>query len=407
MPSSHKMTDHSKEGKEGDASGTPVMSSVEKLTTTSFQAGLEKASEQASKAQQHERDKKSSEAFRMYKHSLQTYLTIIEEMLFQCVHFQERNEDLLRAIAGSDKYHKPNQPEKKADVGVDGSDLRSHLCRLPGVLLLDLSKPVRWSHIIGHDTPKFVLKLAVLDRCPIKHPIMFTGRRKTLKSMLLFGPSGCGKSYLVKALCCQAKDWVCIDVNIATILNEAPLGAEHLYVKTLFKSARLTTWAVLALQDVHVLFLPPENLEDEPRYQRIRQCIVDEIKFINYTFTAEITIVVATTNAPQLLDAHFVAAFQKLIFFPLPRPDERLKIFKQHAGKLANNITDAHWIELVDKTSGYSGEDILSIVLRSTREHEELSYEVMAAKLEKLRPGNTAVAIQACYKFKEDYANTS
>lgn len=378
----------------------------EKYSASSFQAVLDKANEQATKAEQHDRDKKVPEAFRMYKQTLQTYLTVIEEMLFQCIRFQERNEDLLRAITTSDKYRKPSQSDKKADIDVNDYEPTSNLHRLPGVLGLTPDKPVKWSDVIGHETPKFVLKLAVLDRCPIKHPVMFTGKRKTLNSILLFGPSGCGKSYLTKALCGQARDWICMDVNVATLIRDAPEGAEDLYVKSLFKAARLSTWGILALQDVHELFMPSNKPEDEHRYQKIRQCIVDEVKYINGNYTAEVTLVIASTNAPKMIDSYFISAFQKRIFLPLPRPEERLKILKQHVGKTTNTMTDDQWIELVDKMPGYSGEDILSVVLHSYKEPGEITFEDMSAVIEKIKPKNTADEIQACYKFKDEYAST-
>ncbi|XP_064487943.1 vacuolar protein sorting-associated protein 4A-like [Ornithodoros turicata] len=382
--------------------------SSEKYSATTYQGVLEKANEQATKAEQHDREKKLPEAFRMYKLTLQTYLTVIEEMLFQCIRFQERNEDLLRAITSSDKYRKiPNQPEKKAEPDATDFEPTSNMHRLPGVLALTPDKPVKWTDIIGHETPKFILKLAVLDRCPLKHPIMFTGKRKTLKSMLLFGPSGCGKTYLTKALCGMAKDWVTVDVSVPGMVRDAPEGAEDVYVKSIFKSARLCNWCVLCLQDVHEIFVPSTKPEDEQRYQKIKDGIIGELKYINDTFAAEITLVVATTNNPSALDSIFVNAFQKKIYLPLPRPEERLKLLKQHVGKAQNNLTDEQWFELVDKTSGFCGEDILELVLQTHKDTGELAAADLEGAIDKFKPRNAPEDVQACMKFKEEYANTA
>ncbi|KAH8027838.1 hypothetical protein HPB51_010484 [Rhipicephalus microplus] len=241
---------------------------TEKYSAASFQSVLEKANEQATKAEQHDRERKLPQAFIMYKQTLQTYLTVIEDMLFQCIRFQERNEDLLRIITPNDKYRKPSHPQpdrSKQDTDVNDFEPTSNMNRLPGVLSITPDKPVKWSDVIGHETPKFILKLAILDRCPIKHPVMFTGKRKTLKSILLFGPTGCGKSYLTKAMIGAAKDWVCIDVNVASLMRDAPEGAEDLYVKSLFKAARLAAWCLLVLQDVQELFKPTQKPEEEHR----------------------------------------------------------------------------------------------------------------------------------------------
>ncbi|KAH9379622.1 hypothetical protein HPB48_022062 [Haemaphysalis longicornis] len=200
---------------------------AERYSVSAFQTLLEKANRLATTAEQHDRDKKLPQAFAQYKQTLQTYLTVIEDMLFTCIHFQERNEDLLREITPNDKYRKPTHPQpdrSKQDVDALDFEGSSNLNRLPGVLSITPDKPVKWSDVVGHETPKFILKLAILDRCPIKHPIMFTGKRQSIKSILLFGPSGCGKSYLTKAMIGAAKDWVCIDVNMASLIRDAATG---------------------------------------------------------------------------------------------------------------------------------------------------------------------------------------
>ncbi|KAL3174045.1 hypothetical protein MRX96_011787 [Rhipicephalus microplus] len=110
---------------------------TEKYSAASFQSVLEKANEQATKAEQHDRERKLPQAFIMYKQTLQTYLTVIEDMLFQCIRFQERNEDLLRIITPNDKYRKPSHPQpdrSKQDTDVNDFEPTSNMNRLPGVL---------------------------------------------------------------------------------------------------------------------------------------------------------------------------------------------------------------------------------------------------------------------------------
>ncbi|XP_077531220.1 vacuolar protein sorting-associated protein 4-like [Haemaphysalis longicornis] len=383
---------------------------AERYSVSAFQTLLEKANRLATTAEQHDRDKKLPQAFAQYKQTLQTYLTVIEDMLFTCIHFQERNEDLLREITPNDKYRKPTHPQpdrSKQDVDALDFEGSSNLNRLPGVLSITPDKPVKWSDVVGHETPKFILKLAILDRCPIKHPIMFTGKRQSIKSILLFGPSGCGKSYLTKAMIGAAKDWVCIDVNMASLIRDAPQGMEDMYVKSLFKAARLAGWCLVLLQDVHELFKPCEKPSDEQRQQKLRENIAKEVKFINENLTYEVTICVATTNAPKLVDSFFVGAFQKRIFIPMPRPEERMRIFKQHVGKAPHTITDDQWIEVADRTAGFCGEDILSVVMQTFKESGELTFAEVSGALEHFKPKNTPEDIEECFKFKKEHAATS
>ncbi|XP_077531219.1 vacuolar protein sorting-associated protein 4-like [Haemaphysalis longicornis] len=383
----------------------------ENYSAAAFQAVLDKATEQASKAEQSERDKKLPEAFLMYKQSLQTYLMVIEELLFSCNRFQERNEELLLSLDSTDKLRKHAKAGKeRAKQPEDESDFEptANMNRLPGVLCLSPDQPVRWGDVIGHETPKFVLKLAVLDRCPIKHPIMFTGKRRTLKSILLFGPSGCGKTYLTKALMGAAKDWVCMDVNMAKLIRDAPEGAEDLYIKSLFKAARLAAWAILVLQDIHLLFKPSDKPTEELRNQRIRQSVASEIQFLNDTITAEITLCVATTSSPRMIEPSFAGVFKKFVYVPLPRAPERLRIFKQLVGRDPCEVTDDEWTTVVNKTQGYSGADILTVVMHTYKDSDRpLTFNELSLATDLYRPRNTADDIQACLRFKHQHASTA
>ncbi|KAH9379621.1 hypothetical protein HPB48_022063 [Haemaphysalis longicornis] len=143
------------------------------------------------------------------------------------------------------------------------------------------------------------------------------------------------------------------------------------------------------------------------RQQKLRENIAKEVKFINENLTYEVTICVATTNAPKLVDSFFVGAFQKRIFIPMPRPEERMRIFKQHVGKAPHTITDDQWIEVADRTAGFCGEDILSVVMQTFKESGELTFAEVSGALEHFKPKNTPEDIEECFKFKKEHAATS
>lgn len=76
--------------------------------------------------------------------------------------------------------------------------------RLRGMIestILDKKPDVRWGDIAGLDSAKDDLREAVI--LPVKHPELFSGRRKPKKAMLMYGPPGTGTSYLAKALCAE------------------------------------------------------------------------------------------------------------------------------------------------------------------------------------------------------------
>ena len=88
--------------------------------------------------------------------------------------------------------------------GISGysSDMRE----LAAVISRDIylhNPDVRWDDIIGLDTPKQLIKEAVVY--PIKYPELFRGILSPWKGLLLFGPPGTGKTMLAKAVATECR----------------------------------------------------------------------------------------------------------------------------------------------------------------------------------------------------------
>ena len=87
-------------------------------------------------------------------------------------------------------------------VGGYSSDMRE----LAAVISRDIylhNPDVRWDDIIGLDTPKQLIKEAVVY--PIKYPELFRGILSPWKGLLLFGPPGTGKTMLAKAVATESR----------------------------------------------------------------------------------------------------------------------------------------------------------------------------------------------------------
>ena len=92
----------------------------------------------------------------------------------------------------------------KPSGGISGysSDMRE----LAAVISSDIylhNPDVRWDDIIGLDTPKQLIKEAVVY--PIKYPELFRGILSPWKGLLLFGPPGTGKTMLAKAVATECR----------------------------------------------------------------------------------------------------------------------------------------------------------------------------------------------------------
>ena len=86
------------------------------------------------------------------------------------------------------------------------SGYSSEMRELAAVISRDIylhNPDVRWEDIVGLDTPKQLIKEAVIY--PIKYPELFRGILSPWKGLLLFGPPGTGKTMLAKAVATECK----------------------------------------------------------------------------------------------------------------------------------------------------------------------------------------------------------
>lgn len=59
---------------------------------------------------------------------------------------------------------------------------------------------------------------------------------------------------------------------------------------------------------------------------------------------------------------HSSPRFEKRIYIPLPGPDARRRIFEIHIGDTPNQLSPKDFRTLADRTDGYSGSDISTVV---------------------------------------------
>jgi len=171
---------------------------------------LQKAITIVTQATEADSKKDYSEAFRLYQHALEYFMTALKYeknerakavIRAKVVEYITRAEKLKNFLAKQDGK-KPVAQGSSGDGGDDDDPEKAKLHKaLQGAILSE--KPnVKWDDVAGLHAAKESLKEAVI--LPIKFPQLFTGKRKPWKGILLYGPPGTGKSYLAKAVATEA-----------------------------------------------------------------------------------------------------------------------------------------------------------------------------------------------------------
>jgi len=73
-------------------------------------------------------------------------------------------------------------------------------------------------------------------------------------------------------------------------------------------------------------------------------------------------LVLGATNIPWMLDNAIKRRFERRIYIPLPGPEARRRMFELNVGTTPCTLTPKDYRLLADRTNGYSGSDISTVV---------------------------------------------
>ena len=234
---------------------------------------------------------------------------------------------------------------------------------------------------------------------PIADPDRFAALGVPLPAgVLLYGPPGCGKTLLARAVA-RASDANFINVKGPELLNKY-VGESERAVRALFARASASAPCIVFFDEVDAL-VPRRGgpLGDGTQASGDSNGVTDRV--VNQLLTELDGLetrgqvyVVAATNRPELVDPAFLrpGRVDKLLFVPLPRPEERVSILvaatrrvKLHADvNLAALGQDA-------RANGFSGADLAAVVrtagLAALKQGmNELNHAHFDAALGQIRP---------------------
>ncbi|KAL5097677.1 hypothetical protein RYX36_002004 [Vicia faba] len=212
---------------------------------------------------------------------------------------------------------------------------------------------------------------------PFHHISATEGIGMNLESgFLLYGPPGCGKTLIAKAVANEAGANF-IHIKGPELLNKY-VGESELSVRTLFSRARTCAPCVLFFDEVDAL-TTEHGKEGEWVIERLLNQLLIELDGAE---SRRGVFVIGATNRPEVMDRALMrpGRFGKLLYVPLPSPDDRVLILKALArNKNIDSSVDLSAIGRMESCENLSGADLAEL----------MNEAVMAALDEKLSSAET------------------
>ena len=232
------------------------------------------------------------------------------------------------------------------------SALREVLVQIPNIT---------WDDVGGLESLKEELQEAV--EWPLKHKEAFEHADVSApKGILLYGPPGTGKTLIAKAIA-NTTESNFISIKGPELLSKW-VGESEKGVREIFRKARQAAPCIIFLDEIDAIAPSRSSgTSDSHVTERIVSQILTEIDGLE---ELQNVVVIGATNRIDIIDSALLrpGRFDRIIEVPLPDIKGRENIFKIHTKKkpLAN---DVDFLQLVEKTQGFSGAEIEGVCSRA------------------------------------------
>jgi len=221
---------------------------------------------------------------------------------------------------------------------------------------------VSWDNIGALRAIREELTLSVLE--PISHPEKFKQLGLPLPAgVLLYGPPGCGKTLLAKAIANES------GANFMSVkgpeLLDKYVGESERAVRVLFDRARSSSPCIVFFDELDSL-CPKRGSESGSGGGGVSERVVNQLLTEMDGLDERRSIfVIAATNRPELIDPAMMrpGRLDKLLYVPLPTPDDRVAILRAVASKVSlGSDVDLEQIGRSPRAEGYSGADCTALI---------------------------------------------
>ncbi|XP_020207366.1 cell division control protein 48 homolog C [Cajanus cajan] len=217
---------------------------------------------------------------------------------------------------------------------------------------------VKWEDVGGLDFLRQEFERYIVRR--IKYPDDYEGLGVDLETgFLLYGPPGCGKTLIAKAVANEAGANF-IHIKGPELLNKY-VGESELGVRTMFSRARTCAPCILFFDEVDALTTNRGKEGSWVIERLLNQLLVE----LDGAEQRRGVFVIGATNRPEVMDRALLrpGRFGKLLYVPLPGPDERVLILKALARKKpVDSSVDLSAIAKMEACENLSGADLSALM---------------------------------------------
>jgi transitional endoplasmic reticulum ATPase len=268
---------------------------------------------------------------------------------------------------------------------------------------------VGWQDVGGLDNIKQELVEAV--EWPLKYSKSFKRMGiKPPRGILLYGPPGTGKTLLAKAIAKES------EANFIQIKGPSLLsmwvGKSEEGVRKVFERARQVSPCIVFFDEIDAL-AGKRGMESGTKVtERVLNQLLAEMDGIEDLSNV---IVIGATNRPDMLDSALLrpGRFDRILLVSSPSAEGRERVLKIHTKDMPL-ARDVSIKKLVEKTEGYVGADIESLVreaamlaLRDNIESKEVSMKYFDEALKKVGASVTKSDIDKYRKIETEYLKSA
>ncbi|XP_060217473.1 cell division control protein 48 homolog C-like isoform X2 [Lycium barbarum] len=273
----------------------------------------------------------------------------------------ELSSELAEGEDAEEWWKKPWSPEEMAKLSINMADFEEAAkliqpsSRREGFSAIP---NVKWEDVGGLDSLRHDFDRYIVRR--IKNPNDYMGFGVDLETgFLLYGPPGCGKTLIAKAVANEAGANF-IHIKGPEILNKY-VGESELAIRTLFTRARTCAPCILFFDEMDAL-TTKRGKEGGWVVERLLNQLLIELDGADQR---KGVYVIGATNRPEVMDQAILrpGRLGRLLYVPLPTPDERGLILKALARKKPiDSSVDLMAIGRDDACKSLSGADLAALM---------------------------------------------
>ncbi|XP_003741894.1 ATPase family protein 2 homolog [Galendromus occidentalis] len=272
-------------------------------------------------------------------------------------------------------------------------------------VVLEIPK-VNWKDIGGMEDVKKRFRQCV--EWPILHKEAFQRFKiKPPSGLLMYGPPGCSKTMIARALATESS-LNFLAVNGSELFSKW-VGDSEKAVRDLFRRARNVAPAVVFFDEIDAIATKRNTSSGGSGVgDRVLAQLLTEIDGIE---GLENVILIAATNRPDMIDEALLrpGRLDCVVYVPLPDTDTRREILRIELSE-RQAAEDVLIDDLVVKTEGYSGAEIVAVVQEAVMKALEESFEISAIgkrhflqALDAVRPRISAESIAFYEQFHKAF----